>query len=54
MTNETVMEEKKKTKKDVNFIGNELASVSDRMLEVETELKRLQKKLDQVAGRMGL
>ena len=54
MTNETVMEEKKKTKKDVDFIGNELASISNRVLVVETTMKRLEKRIDQVAGRMGL
>jgi len=54
MTNETVTKEKKETKKDTDFIGNAVTSISNRLLVLETKFTNLEKKLTQVAGRMGL
>ena len=41
-------------KSDVDFIGNELAKLSERLNEVELSVSDLTTKLKVVAGRMGL
>ena len=47
--------EKKVSKKDdVNFIGNELANVSNRINELELSMDTLRLDLKRVMGRMGL
>ena len=45
--------EEKKTS-DVDFIGEELVKLSDRMNELELSLNDMDIKLKQVSGRMGL
>jgi len=54
MTNETVLKEKKKAKKDIDFIGSELASLSERLLKVEDNVITIQSKLAKIEGRLGL
>ena len=44
----------KKSKSDVNFIGGELAKLSERLNELELSFNDLNLRLDRVAGRMGL
>ena len=46
--------EEKKSKSDVDFIGGELAKLSERLNELELSFNDLSLKLDRVAGRMGL
>jgi len=54
MTSEVATKEKKQTKKNVDFIGNELASISERLLIVENRLSNLQDRVSKVSKRMGL
>ena len=46
--------EEKKSKSDVDFIGGELAKLSERLNELELSFNDLSLKLDRVTGRMGL
>ena len=46
--------EEKKSKSDVDFIGGELAKLSERLNELELSFNDLSLRLDRVAGRMGL
>ena len=46
--------EEKKKKSDVNFIGEELVKLSNRINEIELSLNDMNIKLKQVSGRMGL
>ena len=55
MVIETPYPSKKKEKKDdVEFIGNELANVSNRVNELELSIESLRQKIERVMGRMGL
>ena len=45
---------KEHKKDDVNFIGNELVKLTDRVNELELSFNDLNMRLDRVAGRMGL
>ena len=47
-------EKEKKSKSDVDFIGGELAKLSERLNELELSFNDLSLRLDRVAGRMGL
>jgi len=44
----------KEKKDDVEFIGNELANVSNRVNELELSIESLRQKIERVMGRMGL
>ena len=46
--------EEEKKKSDVNFIGEELVKLSNRINEIELSLNDMNIKLKQVSGRMGL
>ena len=46
--------EEKQSKSDVDFIGGELAKLSERLNELELSFNDLSLRLDRVAGRMGL
>ena len=45
---------KASTKDDVNFVGNELVKLSDRLNEVELSMESLRQDIKRVMGRMGL
>ena len=45
---------KKDEKKDVDFIGNELVKLTNRLNELELSVHDMSAKLKQVTGRMGL
>ena len=47
-------EKKRNQKSDVDFIGGELAKISERLNEVELSVSDLANKLKVVMGRMGL
>ena len=44
----------KKTKPDVDYLGNKLADLSERVNEVELSIADLANKINRVMGRMGL
>ena len=44
----------KKKPNDVQYIGNKLADLSDRVLKIENMMKTLNNSLKRVMGRMGL
>ena len=44
----------KKVKPDVNYLGNKLADLSERVNEVELSISDLANKINRVMGRMGL
>ena len=55
MVIETPYPSKEKDKKnDVEFIGNELANVSNRVNELELSIESLRQDIKRVMGRMGL
>ena len=45
---------KEHKKDDVDFIGNELVALTDRVNELELSLESMRLKIKQVSGRMGL
>ena len=44
----------KETKPDINYLGNKLADLSERVNEVELSIADLANKINRVMGRMGL
>ena len=52
--NEQVIIVKDDKPTDVDFIGNELATLSDRLLDLENSMKGIQNSVKKVMGRMGL
>ena len=44
----------KEIKPDVNYLGNKLADLSERVNEVELSISELTNKINRVMGRMGL
>ena len=44
----------KKTKPDIDYLGNKLADLSERVNEVELSIADLANKISRVMGRMGL
>jgi len=52
---ETPYPKGEKTKKDdINYLGNKLADLSDRINEIELSMESLGKDIKRVMGRMGL
>ena len=49
-----VPKKKTSTKDDVNFVGNELVKLSNRLNEVELSMESLRQNIERVMGRMGL
>ena len=45
---------KEDKKSDVNFIGNELVTLTNRVNELELNIETMRLKIKQVSGRMGL
>ena len=46
--------EEKKKKNDVEYIGNELVKLSNRLNEIELSVEEIKNKVKRVSGRMGL
>jgi len=44
----------KETKPDVDYLGNKLADLSERVNEIELSISELTNKINRVMGRMGL
>ena len=49
-----VPKKKTSTKDVVNFVGNELVNLSNRLNEVELSMESLRQNIERVMGRMGL